>query len=67
MVRKKKPGDRKRRDKAVRPWKCLKDQDVDRVLEMARLTDTPAPSIEAVYGLTKLLDQTRRRPKNPRD
>ena len=37
------------------------------VLEMARLTDTPAPSIEAVYGLTKLLDQTRRRPKNPRD
>ena len=37
------------------------------VLEMARLTETPAPSIEAVYGLTKLLDQTRRRPKNPRD
>jgi 2-dehydropantoate 2-reductase len=37
------------------------------VLEMARLTDTPAPSIDAVYGLTKLLDQTRRRGKNPRD
>ncbi len=37
------------------------------VLEMARLTDTPAPTIEAVYGLTKLLDQTRRQPKNPRD
>jgi 2-dehydropantoate 2-reductase len=31
------------------------------VLEMARLTDMPAPTIEAVYGLTKLLDQTRRR------
>ena len=31
------------------------------VLEMARLTDTPVPSIKAVYGLTKLLDQTRRR------
>jgi ketopantoate reductase len=31
------------------------------VLEMARLTDRPAPTIEAVYGLIKLLDQTRRR------
>lgn len=37
------------------------------VLEMARLTDTPAPSIEAVYGLTKLLDRTRQRPENSRD
>lgn len=37
------------------------------VLEMARLTDTPAPRIEAVYGLTKLLDRSRRRPAGPGD
>lgn len=30
------------------------------VLEMARLTDTPAPNIEAVYALIRLLDKTRR-------
>ncbi|MCJ7597972.1 MAG: oxidoreductase, partial [Methyloceanibacter sp.] len=29
------------------------------VLEMARLTDTPAPNIEAVYALIRLLDKTR--------
>jgi hypothetical protein len=34
---------------------------------MARLTDTPAPRIEAVYGLTKLLDRSRRRPADPGD
>ena len=37
------------------------------VLEMARLTDRPAPTIEAVYGLMKLLDQTRRRSAGLRD
>ncbi|MGZ8401310.1 MAG: ketopantoate reductase family protein [Methyloceanibacter sp.] len=37
------------------------------VLEMARLTDTLAPRIEAVYGLTKLLDRSRRRPAGPGD
>ena len=37
------------------------------VLEMARLTDKPAPTIEAVYGLMKLLDQTRRRSAGLRD
>jgi ketopantoate reductase len=33
------------------------------VLEMSRLTDTPAPVIRAVYALTKLLDQTTRAAK----
>jgi ketopantoate reductase len=36
------------------------------VLEMAKLTNTPAPTIEAVYGMTKLQDQRRRlRPEDP--
>ena len=34
---------------------------------MARLTDTPAPRIEAVYGLTKLLDRKPRQPAGPGD
>ena len=29
---------------------------VGAILEMGRLTDTPAPTIEAVYALVKLLD-----------
>lgn len=37
------------------------------VLEIAKLTDTPAPTIEAVYGLMKLLDQNRRKPRVSRD
>jgi ketopantoate reductase len=36
------------------------------VLEMARLTDTPAPSLAAVHGLTRLLDLTRIRPEIPK-
>jgi len=28
------------------------------VIEIARLTETPAPTIEAVYACTKLLDKT---------
>ena len=37
------------------------------VLEMARLTDTPAPRIEVVYRLTKLLDRSRGRSAGPGD
>jgi 2-dehydropantoate 2-reductase len=37
------------------------------VLEIAKLTDTPAPTIETVYGLMKLLDQNRRKPRISRD
>jgi 2-dehydropantoate 2-reductase len=31
---------------------------VGAILEIGKLTDTPAPVIEAVYGLIKLLDET---------
>ena len=31
---------------------------VGAVIELSRLTDTPAPAIEAVYACTKLLNRT---------
>ena len=31
------------------------------VMELGRLTDTPTPSIDAIYASTKLLDETLRR------